>query len=130
MKRYEIINATTKEVLHTANTLNECRRWARENNNHSPDFYARRTKKVNPPEDRACRDMRVEFKDLLDAAFILYGLKVNSTNKLYVSFHLTRFYKKEGLITPNGRIIAPVSIYDEIKAINDKYRSTTPPSLR
>lgn len=81
-------------------------------------------------EDRVCRDMRVEFKDLLDAAFILYGLKVNSTNKLYVSFYLTRFYKKEGLITPNGRIIAPVSIYDEIKAINDKYRSTTPPSLR
>lgn len=81
-------------------------------------------------EDRVCRDMKVNFKDLLDAAFILYGFKVNPTNKLYVSFHLTRFYKKEGLITPNGRIVAPVSIYNETKAINDKYRSTTPPLLR
>lgn len=73
-------------------------------------------------EDRVCRDMRVNFKDLLDAAFILYGFKVNSTNKLYVSFYLNKFYKREGLITPNGSIKVPVSIYDKVKSINDKYR--------
>ena len=74
-------------------------------------------------EDRVCKDLRVDFKFLLDAAFVLYGLKVNATNKLYVAFYLNKFYKNEGLITPNGSIKVPVSIYDKVKSINDKYRN-------
>lgn len=74
-------------------------------------------------EDFICKDMRVDFKHLLDAAFVLYELKVNSTNKLYVSFYLNRFYKNEGLITPNGSIKVPISIYEKVKAINDNYRN-------
>ncbi|MFR9165012.1 MAG: hypothetical protein ACLVKO_01840 [Dysgonomonas sp.] len=74
-------------------------------------------------EDVICRDLRVQFKDLLDMALILYGLKVNSTNKLYISYSLNRFYKKEALVTPNGSIKVPVKIYDEVKTINDKYRN-------
>lgn len=73
-------------------------------------------------EDRVCRDMRVDFKLLVEAALVVYDLKYSSNNKLYVSFYLNRFYKKEGLITPNGSIKVPVSIYDECKAINDQYR--------
>lgn len=73
-------------------------------------------------EDRVCRDMKVNFKDLLDAAFILYELKVTPTNKLYVSFYLNKFYKREGMITDNGSIKVPVRIYDKVKAINDQYR--------
>lgn len=56
--KYEIINIHTKEAMHTANSLNECRKWARLNNKHSPDYYARRTKKAQETyENTTCIDM-------------------------------------------------------------------------
>lgn len=54
---YEIININTKQVVHTASTLNECRKWARLNNKHSPDFYARRMKVQETYENTTFIDM-------------------------------------------------------------------------
>lgn len=69
-----------------------------------------------------CKDMRVNIKYLEQMALIVYGLKVNPTNKLYVGYALDRFYRRKDLVTPGGRIKVPVQIFDEVKALNDKYR--------
>lgn len=74
-------------------------------------------------EDIVIGEMRLNKKLLDDMALIVYGLKSNATNKLYVGFALDRFYKREGLVTPNGQIKVPVSVYEEVKAINDQYRN-------
>jgi len=69
-----------------------------------------------------CKDLRVD-KILLDQmALIVYGLKSNATNKLYVGFALDRFYKRHDLVTPNGSIKVPVKIYDEVVETNNRYR--------
>lgn len=74
-------------------------------------------------EDRTCHDLRIDFKDLQESAIFLYGLKLNPTTKLYVSFYLNRFYKREGILTDAGRVKCPVWLYDKCKSINNKYRN-------
>ena len=68
-----------------------------------------------------CNDLRVSKRMLDEMALIVYGLKSNPTNKLYVGFALDRFYKRNGLVTPNGSIKVPVIIYDEVEKINSVY---------
>lgn len=72
--------------------------------------------------ESVCRDLRVDKKLLDQMALIVYGLKSNPTNKLYVSFTLDRFYRRNDLVTPNGSIKVPVSIYDEVERINNQFR--------
>lgn len=72
--------------------------------------------------ESVCRDLRVDKKLLDQMALIVYGLKSNPTNKLYVGFALDRFYRRHDLVTPNGSVKVPVSIYDEVKKINNQYR--------
>lgn len=70
-----------------------------------------------------CQDLRVDKKLLDRMALIVYGLKSNPTNKLYVGFALDRFYRRYDLVTPNGSIKVPVKIYDEVEKINNQYRT-------
>lgn len=72
--------------------------------------------------ESVCRDLKVDKKLLDQMALIVYGLKSNPTNKLYVGFALDRFYRRHDLVTPNGNIKVPVSIYDEVERINNQYR--------
>lgn len=72
--------------------------------------------------ESVCRDLRVDKKLLDQMALIVYGLKSNPTNKLYIGFALDRFYRRHDLVTPNGSIKVPVSIYDEVEKINNQYR--------
>ena len=65
----------------------------------------------------------VSLKDLEYMALVVYGLKSNKTNCLYVGLHLDKFYLRNDLIAlQNGRIKVPLDIFDEVKRINDKYR--------
>lgn len=72
--------------------------------------------------ENVCQDLRVDKKLLDQMALIIYGLKSNPTNKLYVGFALDRFYRRYDLVTPNGSIKVPVNIYDEVEKINNQYR--------
>ena len=73
-------------------------------------------------EDIVIGSMRMDKKLLDNMALIVYGLKSNPTNKLYIGFALDRYFKRLDMVTPNGTIKVPVKIYEEVKAINDKYR--------
>lgn len=64
----------------------------------------------------------VSGKALDDMALVAYGLKVNSTNRLYVGMHLDKFYRRAGLVLSGGKIRVPADIYDRVKEINDKYK--------
>lgn len=65
----------------------------------------------------------VHKKYLDDAALILYGLKVNATNLLYVGMQLDKFYQRNGLVCDSGRVKVPKDIYDKVKALNDSYKT-------
>lgn len=69
-----------------------------------------------------CNDLRVDKRLLDQMALIVYGLKSNPTNKLYVGFALDRFYRRNDLVTPNGSIKVPVKIYDEVEKANSVYQ--------
>ncbi len=61
-----------------------------------------------------CHDMRIDMKRLSETALVLYGLKNNSTNKLYVDYALNRYYRVSDMLTAGERVIVPVSVYDEV----------------
>ena len=54
-------------------------------------------------------------------ALILYGLKENTTNKLYIGLHLDRFYLRHGLKSERNGIKVPIDIYNKVKGLNEKY---------
>jgi hypothetical protein len=64
-------------------------------------------------------------KDWLDdIALVVYGLKSNATNKLYVGTALDRLYRKHGLISTSRdkHVIVPAEIYEKVLAINNSYK--------
>lgn len=66
----------------------------------------------------------VPAKMLDDMALITYGLKVNVTNKLYVGFHLDKFYKRNGLVWHTGaQIIVPNDIYQRVNELNESFKN-------
>jgi hypothetical protein len=64
----------------------------------------------------------VSAKLLDEMALVTYGLKVNSTNKLYVGMNLDKFYKRAGLTCDSGKIKVPTDIYNRVKELNDKFK--------
>lgn len=73
------------------------------------------------------QDMRIMFKPLIDFGVIVYGLKVNSTNRMSMKFDLERFFMRRCLGELSGNetkyIRVPQEIYDKVKVINDRYKS-------
>lgn len=69
-------------------------------------------------------NMTVPFKQLEDMALVAYGLKASSSNRLYVSFYLNKFYRQNGLIvtTAPNFIRVPSDIYMEIQEEEAKFR--------
>lgn len=65
----------------------------------------------------------VHKKYLDDMALVLYNLKVNATNRLYVGLQLDRFYLQYGLVCDSGRIRVPEEIYNRVKKLNDSYKT-------
>lgn len=63
-------------------------------------------------------------KYLEETALYLYGLKVNATNKLYVSYSLDIYWRRNDLLlTGVGEyVVVPEDIYNECKKINDSYK--------
>lgn len=61
-------------------------------------------------------------KHLDQIALLVYNLKSNPTNKLYVGLVLDRFYLENDLVTSSGKIRVPTSIYEKVKAINNQYK--------
>lgn len=67
----------------------------------------------------------LQKKYLEKTALYLYGLKVNSTNKLYVSYALDIYWRRNDLlpiIDKRGYVVVPDDIYNECKKINDSYK--------
>lgn len=67
----------------------------------------------------------LQKKYLEETALYLYGLKVNSTNKLYVSYALDIYWRRNDLlpmIDNRGYVVVPDDIYNECKKINDSYK--------
>lgn len=64
----------------------------------------------------------VSKKSLDDMALLVYQLKSNPTNRLYVGLVLDKFYLQNDLVK-SGRIKIPKEIYDKVKAINDSYKN-------
>lgn len=67
----------------------------------------------------------VHKKHLDDMALVVYNLKVNATNRLYVGMQLDKFYHRAGLVCDSGRVKVPTDIYNRVKELNDSYK--TPP---
>lgn len=66
-------------------------------------------------------DKSITRGHLDDMALILYGLKENTTNKLYIGLHLDRFYLRHGLKSERNGIKVPIDIYNKVKGLNEKY---------
>lgn len=66
----------------------------------------------------------LQKKYLEETALYLYGLKVNATNKLYVSYSLDIYWRRNDLLlTGVGEyVVVPEDIYNECKKINDSYK--------
>jgi hypothetical protein len=67
----------------------------------------------------------LQKKYLEETALYLYGLKVNATNKLYVSYVLDIYWRRNNLlpiIDKGGYVVVPEDIYNECKKINDSYK--------
>ena len=67
----------------------------------------------------------LQKKYLEETALYLYGLKVNATNKLYVSYALDIYWRRNDLlptIDKGGYVVVPEDIYNECKKINDSYK--------
>lgn len=66
----------------------------------------------------------LQKKYLEETALYLYGLKVNATNRLYVSYVLDRYWRRNDLLPfdVKGYVIVPEDIYNECKKINDSYK--------
>lgn len=67
----------------------------------------------------------LQKKYLEETALYLYGLKVNSTNKLYVSYALDIYWRRNDLLPmtdKRGYVVVPDDIYNECKKINDSYK--------
>lgn len=74
-------------------------------------------------EDSIGEIKAIPFKKLEDMALIHLGLTITPTNRLYVGTYLMRFYNHHGLVTNmSGKIKIPLKVWEEVKAINDKYR--------
>lgn len=71
---------------------------------------------------------QIHISGLEHAAHIAYGLKVNTTNKLYVGWHLDKFYKRAQLINAKEPklIIVPDDIFERVHALHLKYKRTEP----
>lgn len=65
----------------------------------------------------------VHKKYLDDMALIVYNLKVNPTNRLYVGMQLDKFYLRNDLVCDSGRVKVPVEIYNSVKTLNDSYKN-------
>lgn len=65
----------------------------------------------------------VHKKYLDDMALIVYNLKVNPTNRLYVGMQLDKFYLRNDLVCDSGRVKVPVEIYNRVKTLNDSYKN-------
>lgn len=66
----------------------------------------------------------LQKKYLEETALYLYGLKVNATNKLYVSYALDIYWRRKDLLPINngGYVVVPEDIYNECKKNNDSYK--------
>lgn len=72
-----------------------------------------------------CTDDRLVAKKYLeDSALYLYELKANSTNRLHVGLTIDRLCQQNGLCSEKSDkwVKVPEDIYDEVKAINDRYK--------
>lgn len=56
---------------------------------------------------------QVRFKALEDVALIVYGLKSNSTNRLFVGHHLSKAYRKAGLLEGRDLVTVPNDILSD-----------------
>ena len=61
-------------------------------------------------------------KYLDDMALITYSLKVNPTNRLYVGWHLDKFYKRNGMVE-DGKIKCPVDIYKKVEELHKRFKT-------
>lgn len=66
----------------------------------------------------------INIKLLEEMALIVYGLKSNSTNKLYVGWYLDKFYKRNNLFGKDRRLIKiPEDIFEKVDKIHAQYRT-------
>lgn len=81
------------------------------------------TKGVDYADVQSSNKPYVTLKDLEDFTLVVYGLKVNATNKIYVGAVITKQYLKKGLLSPNNKnVTVPMDIYEKVKSENNKYR--------
>lgn len=76
-------------------------------------------------ESVCSKDMFIPKSLVEDSVLYLYDLKSNPTNRLYVGMTIDRQCIQNDLCCEkNSKFVkVPKEIYDEVKAINDSYRS-------
>lgn len=67
------------------------------------------------------------FKPLIDFGLIVYGQKINSTNRAAMKFDLEKFFIRAAVATKQNNydiayITVPKDIIERVKIENDKYR--------
>lgn len=71
-------------------------------------------------------DNKIVFKPLIDFGLIVYGMKVNATNRLAMKFDLEKFFMRANASVMRGsetiEVIVPKYILNNVKAINDQFR--------
>lgn len=77
-------------------------------------------------ESIVSKDMKIPFRPLIDFGLIVYGMKVNATNKMSMKFDLERFFMRRCLGELSGfetkYVKVPQDIFDRVKSINDQFR--------
>lgn len=78
-------------------------------------------------EEIVSAKMTIPFKPLIDFGLIVYGMKVNATNRLAMKFDLEKFFMRncagELYGTETKSVKVPQDVYDRVKSINNQYRT-------
>jgi hypothetical protein len=68
------------------------------------------------------KSMTLRMSDIERTCLIVYNLKVNATNKLYVGMHLDKQVHRNDLRSNNGTIKIPRKIFDKVDEIHKQYQ--------
>jgi hypothetical protein len=66
-------------------------------------------------------DLECDVKDLEKMAHMVYGLKVNATNKLYVGWHLHKFLKRNDMLDGSW-VRIPKVIFDKAQKMHNEFK--------
>lgn len=75
-------------------------------------------------DDFLYKETEINKKQIEEMCIFVYGLKSNSTNKLYVGVSLDKFFRNDNSATRSNYVKIPQYLIDEVNEMNKQFRET------